>query len=59
MTFNELHNKIVDVLFESGMPAQEIYGVIATIEAEVRFELLGTIRSLKEQKNDRKDNPST
>ena len=52
MTYLELRHAIVELLNKAdNLSAEEIYGVVASIEAEVRFGLLGTLRKVVEEKN--------
>ena len=50
MTNLELHNAIVLLMNDSKLNPVEIYGVISSLEAITRFELLGFVRSQNEKK---------
>ena len=43
MTFLELRHSLIQLINKSEMTPEEIYGVIASIEAEVRYGLIRTI----------------
>ena len=45
MTYMELRHAIIDLLNKAdNLRPEEIYGVVSTVEAEVRFAMLGTFR---------------
>ena len=51
MTYLELRHAIVALINKAdNLSAEEVYGVVASVEAEVRFGLLGTLRKASEEK---------
>ena len=52
MTFFELRAAIVTAINKANdLSAEEIYGVVSSVEAEVRFVLLGSMKTTKEKES--------
>lgn len=56
LTYNQLHNLIMEAINESGLSIEECYGCISSIEAKVRYVMLGDMREkmIKSMKEDEK-----